>query len=84
MLGLCGCAQALSSHSEWGLLCGGAGASHSCDFSCYGAQALGGRAALAVPCGLSSPGSRERAQELQGAGLVAPHHVQSSLIRDQT
>ena len=43
-----------------------------------------GRAALAVPCGLSSTGSRERAQELQGAGLVAPHHVQSSLIRDQT
>ena len=44
----------------------------------------GGRAALAVPCGLSSPSSRERAQELQGTGLVAPHHVQSSLIRDQT
>ena len=52
-LGLCCCMRAFSSCREWGvtLRCG-ARASHCGGFSCFGAQALGTRASVAVACRL--------------------------------
>ena len=65
-LGLCCCAQALSSCSERGLLCG-MRASYCIGFSCSGAQALGKQASVVV-----ARGSRAQAQWLWHTGLVAP------------
>ena len=53
-LGLCCCAWAFSSCSEWGLLLGcGVRASHCSGFSCCGARALGVRASVVVSYRLS-------------------------------
>ena len=51
---------------------------HCLIFSCCRPQALGAWASVAVACGLQT------AQQLWWMGLVAPWHVESSWIGDQT
>ena len=67
-LGHCCFAQAFSSCRDRGLLCCGAQVSHCSGFSYWGAQALGAWAQYLWPT----------------MGLVVPHHVESSQIRNQT
>ena len=52
-------------------LCCSARASHCGGFSCCRAQALGTRASVAVPCGLSSCGSRALEHRLSSCGARA-------------
>ena len=61
----------LSSYSTW--------ASHYSGFSCFRAQAPGCSGSV-----LWLPGSRAQAQSLWHMVLVAPQHMGSSRIRDQT
>ena len=68
-----------SNCSAWASCCSG--------LSCCGAQALGECASVAVAGGLSSWGSHAIEHGLSSCGtrgLVAPQHVVSSQIRDQT
>ena len=77
-----------SSCSQWGPLSRfGAWAPHHAGFSWRGARAVG-RTVFSC-CSewaqwLRLPGSRAEAQKLWCTGLVAPQHVGSSRIRDQT
>ena len=77
-----------SSCSEWRLLSScGVQASQCSGFSCCQAQTVGHTGFSS--CGMWAqqlwfPGSRAQAQQLRCMGLVAPWHVGSSQIRDQT
>ena len=81
VLGLHCFAWPFSSCAKWGLLSScDAWVSHCGGFSCCGAQALG----MCRFQQLWLPGSRSQAQQLWDKDLVAPQHVESSWIRDQT
>ena len=79
-LGLCYCAGFSLLVVGRAPLCGGVGVSHWGGFSCCGAWALGDLQAQ----WLQFPRSRAQVQHLWHMGLVAPWHVGSSWIRDQT
>ena len=87
MLGLC-CSVGFPGCSEQGLLSSwGTQASHCGGFSCCGSWALG--QAGFSSCGVWAqqlwlPGCRAQAQKLWCTGLVAPQHLGSSWIGDQT
>ena len=80
VLGLCCCAQAFSSCSEWGLLfiaVRGFLIAVASPVEEHGLQAHGLQQ-------LWLAGSRAQAQQLWCMGLVAPQHVGSSQARDRT
>ena len=72
MLGLCCCAQALSSCGKWRLLFVAVHGLLIAEASlCFGAQALGAQASVVVAHGISSCGSQALEHRLSSCGARA-------------